>query len=185
MRFDHLLAHVPREFLNNRNPGKMLSDTFQTMFVSISQKDVQSSFVLAPVFGNIELTKWMRVRKKSGFVWQGTDRSHDCLNIFLEYVPGGSIASLLAKFGNIMHPVLLTCIGLRALIWFARILLDKTLHLPPTLLEWFFRQPCEQLTIVSYAVKWYILFIEVEGRITPLYLLSCQRISQLPACRIF
>lgn len=30
---------------------------------------------------------------------QGTDRSHDCLNIFLEYVPGGSIASLLAKFG--------------------------------------------------------------------------------------
>lgn len=31
---------------------------------------------------------------------QGTDRSHDCLNIFLEYVPGGSIASLLAKFGE-------------------------------------------------------------------------------------
>ena len=30
---------------------------------------------------------------------QGTDRSRDCLNIFLEYVPGGSIASLLSKFG--------------------------------------------------------------------------------------
>ena len=30
---------------------------------------------------------------------QGTDRDQQHLNIFLEFVPGGSIASLLAKFG--------------------------------------------------------------------------------------
>lgn len=34
---------------------------------------------------------------------QGTHRSEDCLNIFLEYVPGGSIASLLTKFGKACH----------------------------------------------------------------------------------
>lgn len=32
-------------------------------------------------------------------VWQGTDRDEQHLNIFLEFVPGGSIASLLTKFG--------------------------------------------------------------------------------------
>ena len=32
-------------------------------------------------------------------VEQGTDRDQQHLNIFLEFVPGGSIASLLAKFG--------------------------------------------------------------------------------------
>ena len=30
---------------------------------------------------------------------QGTDRTEECLNIFLEFVPGGSISSLLSKFG--------------------------------------------------------------------------------------
>ncbi len=34
---------------------------------------------------------------------QGTEKTDETLNIFLEYVPGGSIASLLAKFG--MSPV--------------------------------------------------------------------------------
>ena len=32
-------------------------------------------------------------------VLQGTDRDEQHLNIFLEFVPGGSIANLLAKFG--------------------------------------------------------------------------------------
>ena len=32
-------------------------------------------------------------------VRQGTDRTEECLNIFLEFVPGGSISSLLSKFG--------------------------------------------------------------------------------------
>ena len=32
---------------------------------------------------------------------QGTERTKDHLDIFLEFVPGGSIASLLAKFGAI------------------------------------------------------------------------------------
>ena len=31
---------------------------------------------------------------------QGTERTEDCLNIFLELVSGGSIASLLNKFGE-------------------------------------------------------------------------------------
>ena len=31
---------------------------------------------------------------------QGTDRDDEHLNIFLEFVPGGSIASLLTKFGE-------------------------------------------------------------------------------------
>lgn len=31
---------------------------------------------------------------------QGTDKNEQHLNIFLEFVPGGSIASLLAKFGT-------------------------------------------------------------------------------------
>lgn len=31
---------------------------------------------------------------------QGTEKTEETLNIFLEYVPGGSIASLLAKFGE-------------------------------------------------------------------------------------
>ncbi len=31
---------------------------------------------------------------------QGTEKTDETLNIFLEYVPGGSIASLLAKFGG-------------------------------------------------------------------------------------
>ena len=31
---------------------------------------------------------------------QGTEKTDETLNIFLEYVPGGSIASLLAKFGT-------------------------------------------------------------------------------------
>lgn len=33
-------------------------------------------------------------------VMQGTDRDDEHLNIFLEFVPGGSIASLLTKFGE-------------------------------------------------------------------------------------
>jgi hypothetical protein len=36
---------------------------------------------------------------------QGTERSSGSLNIFLEYVPGGSIASLLAKFGSFRETV--------------------------------------------------------------------------------
>ena len=46
---------------------------------------------------------------------QGTEKTDETLNIFLEYVPGGSIASLLAKFGmspvscNVHLPVLSNC----------------------------------------------------------------------------
>ena len=36
---------------------------------------------------------------------QGTDRDDEHLNIFLEFVPGGSIASLLNKFGEPLAPV--------------------------------------------------------------------------------
>lgn len=32
-------------------------------------------------------------------VVQGTERTDECLNIFLEFVPGGSIASLINRFG--------------------------------------------------------------------------------------
>ena len=35
----------------------------------------------------------------------GTDKTGKILNIFLEYVPGGSIASLLANFGSFKEPV--------------------------------------------------------------------------------
>lgn len=35
----------------------------------------------------------------------GTERSSEALNIFLEYVPGGSIASLVAKFGSFSESV--------------------------------------------------------------------------------
>ncbi len=35
---------------------------------------------------------------------QGTERTKEHFNIFLEYVPGGSIASLLAKFGAQLSP---------------------------------------------------------------------------------
>lgn len=31
---------------------------------------------------------------------QGTEKTEETLNIFLEYVPGGSIASLLGRFGE-------------------------------------------------------------------------------------
>lgn len=37
---------------------------------------------------------------------QGTEKTEDALNIFLEYVPGGSIASLLAKFGSFKESVI-------------------------------------------------------------------------------
>lgn len=36
-------------------------------------------------------------------VCQGTCVQDNTLNIFLEYVPGGSIASLLAKFGTVVR----------------------------------------------------------------------------------
>lgn len=36
----------------------------------------------------------------------GTARENDALNIFLEFVPGGSIASLLGKFGSFPEPVI-------------------------------------------------------------------------------
>ncbi|KAK9804778.1 hypothetical protein WJX72_004880 [[Myrmecia] bisecta] len=36
----------------------------------------------------------------------GTDRTHEHLNIFLEFVPGGSIASLLSKFGSFKETVI-------------------------------------------------------------------------------
>lgn len=36
----------------------------------------------------------------------GTERSEDTLNIFLEYVPGGSIASLIEKFGPLQESVI-------------------------------------------------------------------------------
>ncbi|PRW61141.1 mitogen-activated kinase kinase kinase NPK1 isoform X1 [Chlorella sorokiniana] len=36
----------------------------------------------------------------------GTEKTEDSLNIFLEYVPGGSIASLLAKFGSFKESVI-------------------------------------------------------------------------------
>lgn len=35
----------------------------------------------------------------------GTERTSEALNIFLEYVPGGSIASLLSKFESFQEPV--------------------------------------------------------------------------------
>ena len=35
----------------------------------------------------------------------GTAREGDALNIFLEFVPGGSIASLLGKFGSFPEAV--------------------------------------------------------------------------------
>lgn len=35
----------------------------------------------------------------------GTERTHDAFNIFLEYVPGGSIASLVTKFGSFKESV--------------------------------------------------------------------------------
>lgn len=35
----------------------------------------------------------------------GTERTEEALNIFLEYVPGGSIASLLSKFGSFKESV--------------------------------------------------------------------------------
>ena len=46
---------------------------------------------------------------------QGTEKTDETLNIFLEYVPGGSIASLLAKFGaslgaNPHFPVAAGCV---------------------------------------------------------------------------
>lgn len=37
---------------------------------------------------------------------QGTEKTEETLNIFLEYVPGGSIASLLAKFGKLLFCML-------------------------------------------------------------------------------
>ncbi len=39
---------------------------------------------------------------------QGTERTKEHFNIFLEYVPGGSIASLLAKFGALWHLLMCT-----------------------------------------------------------------------------
>eukprot|EP01137_Pigoraptor_chileana_P011611 Opistho-2@62749 len=38
--------------------------------------------------------------------YMGTARDDQCLNIFLEYVPGGSIASLVAKFGSFTEQVM-------------------------------------------------------------------------------
>ena len=48
-------------------------------------------------------------------VVQGTDRDDEHLNIFLEFVPGGSIASLLNKFGmprkhSSLHPFVKACV---------------------------------------------------------------------------
>ena len=43
---------------------------------------------------------------------QGTEKTEETLNIFLEYVPGGSIASLLAKFGAALSSLLLLPLGL-------------------------------------------------------------------------
>lgn len=40
---------------------------------------------------------------------QGTEKSEETLNIFLEYVPGGSIASLLAKFGMLLFSAYCAC----------------------------------------------------------------------------
>ena len=40
---------------------------------------------------------------------QGTDRDEEHLNIFLEFVPGGSIASLLTKFGKPLNHKLRAC----------------------------------------------------------------------------
>ena len=48
---------------------------------------------------------------------QGTERTKEHFNIFLEYVPGGSIASLLAKFGEhhlVPHLEAPACAGLTA-----------------------------------------------------------------------
>lgn len=50
-------------------------------------------------------------RQASGRM-QGTEKTDDSLNIFLEYVPGGSIASLLAKFGSFKESVIKACAGL-------------------------------------------------------------------------
>jgi serine/threonine protein kinase len=38
----------------------------------------------------------------------GTERSHDALSIFLELVPGGSIASLVSRYGPLPEPVIRT-----------------------------------------------------------------------------
>jgi serine/threonine protein kinase len=38
--------------------------------------------------------------RTESFIAQGTERTDECLNIFLEFVPGGSIASLINKFGG-------------------------------------------------------------------------------------
>jgi serine/threonine protein kinase len=45
----------------------------------------------------------------------GTERTEDAFNIFLEYVPGGSIASLIDKFGPLqVHMLPLLATGLAA-----------------------------------------------------------------------
>ena len=45
------------------------------------------------------ITEMLSPRRALLGVRQGTDRTEECLNIFLEFVPGGSISSLLSKFG--------------------------------------------------------------------------------------
>lgn len=51
----------------------------------------------------------MHFRQIAPALLQGTERTDTALNIFLEYVPGGSIAGLLAKFGEQAQHIWVPC----------------------------------------------------------------------------
>lgn len=56
--------------------------------------------------------KGCKLNRQASGRTQGTEKTEDSLNIFLEYVPGGSIASLLAKFGSFKESVIKARAGL-------------------------------------------------------------------------
>ena len=59
------------------------------------------SILALPVFARLkdEVTLLRHLKHDNIVQYLGTEVTGDSINIFLEYVPGGSIASLLAKFG--------------------------------------------------------------------------------------